>query len=250
MTLAILNLFTFILGILTLPGVSGGSDEHDGLEGVTSYHVAFGAVLLICFIVALAFCVQRDIPAPSWHQTIQFDPNIDTGFTSCSDGITIVNRTCVQRHRAGKRIADGAKWGAPLSRGKHVFEISWPREQRSSYATVGVGSGAAELLVQPAYALVGKDKLSWGFDIARRRHVHNARSASHLPGWLQKNRYIPDKFYMYVDCDNGNLGYGDDSDYWGAPVNIPRESFPVYPMVGCMCPDAQVTMTYKGSAIV
>ena len=52
---------------------------------------------------------------------------------------------------------------------------------------------------------------------------------------------------MYVDCDSGTVGFGSDVEYWGAPLNIPREHFPVYPMIGCCCPDATIKMIYRGS---
>ena len=54
---------------------------------------------------------------------------------------------------------------------------------------------------------------------------------------------------MYVDCDSGTLGFGSELEYWGAPFNISRHNFPVFAMVGCTCPNSQLTMIYRGSGM-
>ena len=51
-------------------------------------------------------------PVTPWVQTIQVDPQIDTGITGSSDGFTILSHNMVQRHRTGGWETDGAKWGA------------------------------------------------------------------------------------------------------------------------------------------
>lgn len=239
--------FPLLFGILLISGVSCSSTvEDDGLEGVNSYHVALGIVLLICLIAALALCGGNTVaaarPVPPWVQTIQIDPKIDTGITGSSDGFSIINPNCVHRHRTGGWETDGAKWGAPLSSGKHVFEIYWLSNHRSQYAQVGVGSDAAKMFCKPRDSLIGMDNQSWGLDIARRKLIHRGE----IKGTMPKTT-VPDKFYMYVDADSGTLGFGSEFEYWGAPFNIPRDRFPVYAMLGSMCHNAQITMIYRGS---
>ena len=207
--------------------------------------MVFVIFLLACFVALLAQCggrVEVARPAPPWILQLDTDPEIDKGIVGVSDGFTITSPTTVLRQRTGNFETDGAKWGAALDKGKHVFEINWPKDTRGLFATVGVGSSSADTFVKPRDSLVGKDRFSWGLDIARRKLVHRGQPTGNMPRGM-----VPDKFYMYVDCDSGTLGYGSDIEYWGAPHNIPREHFPVYPMLGCCCHNASITMIYRGS---
>lgn len=246
MSVSLSNLLPLFLGILLISGVSCSTVEDDGLEDVSNYHVILGVILLVCFIATLALCAGGQVaaarPAPPWVQTIQIDPNIDTGLTGCSDGFSIINPNCAHRHRTGRFETDGARWGAPLSKGKHVFEIHWPMGHRSQFASVGVGSDEAKMFIKPRESLIGCDRHSWGLDIARRKLIHRGAITGSMP-----RSVVPEKFYMYVDCDSSTLGFGSEFEYWGAPFNIPREHFPVYAMIGSMCHNAQVTVIYRGS---
>lgn len=204
-------------------------------------------MLLISLIAVVALCASGSVaagdPIPPWVMTIYPDPALDQGITGTSDGINAINNNCVHRHRKGNFETDGARWGAALSKGKHVFEIYWPAGARGTMATVGVGTENAPLFVKPKDSLVGCNKETWGFDITRRRVLHNGQ----MLGTLPRAGMVPDKFYMYVDCDGGTVGFGTDHAYWGAPLRVPRQSFPVYPMIGSMCPNSQITMIYRGS---
>ncbi|KAL4229169.1 SPRY domain-containing SOCS box protein 4 [Mactra antiquata] len=231
-----------------LQGAESVSSDGDSLGySGTEYQALGGVLLLISMIALVALCASGSVaagdPIPPWVYTISPDPSIDTGITGTSDGINAINNNCVHRHRKGHFETDGARWGAALSKGKHVFEIYWPMSQRGTMATVGVGNADAPLYVKPKDSLVGCNKMSWGFDITRRRLLHNGQ----MLGTMPRAGMVPDKFYMYVDCDGGTLGFGTDHAYWGAPINIPRQNFPVYPMIGSMCHNSQITMIYRGS---
>ncbi|XP_060559300.1 uncharacterized protein LOC132719538 isoform X1 [Ruditapes philippinarum] len=218
-------------------------------DTLTSNYESIGGVLLFLSLVALlALCLDTPVqpqgnPIPNWVMSIVPDPALDVGFTGTSDGINAINHNCVHRHRRGAFETDGAKWGAPLAKGKHVFEIYWPSRLRGTSATVGVGSDDAPLFVKPKDSLVGCNSFSWGLDIARKRLLHKGE----MLGTMPRGGVVPDKFYMYVDCDGGTLGFGTDHAYWGAPINIPRNKFPVYAMIGSVCENAQITMIYRGS---
>ncbi|WAR21067.1 SPSB2-like protein, partial [Mya arenaria] len=127
-------------------------------------------------------------PLPQWVYTVSPDPALDTGITGCSDGLNIINPNCVFRHRKGAFETDGAKWGAALSRGKHVFELYWPSGARGTTASVGVGSADAPLFVKPKDSLVGSNSYSWGLDIVRRRLIHKKQ----LLGTLPRTGMVPD----------------------------------------------------------
>lgn len=80
-----------------------------------------------------------------------------------------------------------------LQKGKHIFEINWPRVTRSTLATVGVGNEHAPLVVKPKASLVGCNKYSWGLDIARYKCLHRDQQITTMP----RNKLIPD---TWVEC--------------------------------------------------
>lgn len=228
------------------------SRAQDALDASMSQYEAISAVvLLISMIALLALCapgprggaVGQGNPSPVWIQSISPDPALDTGILGCSDGMNIINQNCVHRHRKGTFETDGARWGAPLSKGKHVFEIYWPTVGRGTHATAGVGTESAPMFVKPKDSLVGSNPKSWGLDIVRKKAVHNSQALTTCP----RAGLVPDKFYMYVDCDSGTVGFGTDFAYYGAPLRFPLDKLPVYAMVGCCQPNAQITMIYRGS---
>jgi len=234
-----------ILSVFLFKGVQCAVEETEQLA--TTYQVGGGILMLVCLIGLIALCMDSAVdpgqPLPAWVSTIQVDPALDKGYMGCSDGLNIINPNTVHRHRRGQWETDGARWGAPLSKGKHLFEIYWPSQMRGTMATVGVGSETAPLFVKPKDSLVGCNKQSWGLDIARRRLIHNGQ----LQGGMPKNGFVPDKFFMYVDCDSATVGFGSEISYWGAPLRISREAFPIYAMIGTMCEGSQVVMIYRGS---
>lgn len=234
--------------LCTLHGAACAATEETAAEdSITRYQALGGVLLLISLVALIALCADGGVapgnPIPTWTQFITPDPALDKGFTGSSDGINIINNNCVHRHRRGVFETDGARWGAALSKGKHVFEIYWPKSHRGTIATVGVGTEDAPLFVKPKDSLVGCNSNSWGLDIVKRKLFHKGQILGNMP----KAGFVPDKFYMFVDCDGGTLGFGTDHAYWGAPINIPRNKFPVYAMIGSMCENSQITMIYRGS---
>ena len=70
-----------------------------------------------------------------------------------------------------------------------MFEIHWPKKERGLFATVGVGSDNAELFCKPRDSLVGKDRFSFGLDIARRKLVTKGQATQGMPA----GGFVPEK---------------------------------------------------------
>lgn len=247
------KMFHWII-VTILACLAQGADSTASQEAILDvsfghFQVLGGVLLIIVLVALIALCIDEPVehmqPIPPWVYTVQLDPHIDTGFLGSSDGINIIDRNTVRRHRRGHFETDGAKWGAPLSKGKHVFEIYWPLFSRGTLATVGVGTENAPLFAKPRSSLVGGNRHSWGLDIARRRIMNCGTMAGQMP----RASTVPDKFFMYVDCDSGTVGFGSDFGYWGAPLIIPKSKMPVYAMIGTMCEGSQITMIYRGTAM-
>ena len=89
-----------------------------------------------------------------------------------------------------------------LSKGKHVFEIVWPQHHRGTHASVGVASDDCPLYCKPKDSLPGVNKVSWGYDIARKLIVHNAERVANMTTMGM----VPDKYVCfwetYIDIYN------------------------------------------------
>ncbi|XP_059140833.1 uncharacterized protein LOC131928737 [Physella acuta] len=140
-----------------------------------------------------------------------------------------------------------------MTAGKHVFQVYWPDEgNRGTCSCVGVGS-ADVLLKQPGrVSLVGDHSLSWGLDLTKRRSIHFKKMEQRL------HARVPEIFYMYVDLDGGNIGFGDDvvlhqksAEFYGQILtNIPKNSSrPLYVMVSSCNPGEQIHVYYRGTAV-
>ncbi|KAK3578326.1 hypothetical protein CHS0354_039033 [Potamilus streckersoni] len=232
-------------------GVFGESETNAENNTSLTSTLAISVIVLICLICAIFYCagtpiVHRD-PLPPWAHYIQPHPNlVSHGFNSVSDGLSITNPTTVVRHRNGSFETDGAKWSGGISGGKHVFEINWPENFRGTTATIGVGSINASLFLKPKGPLVGNDKLSRGLDISSKRVIHLGKPVKRCCG---SNGHIPQQFYMYVDADSGNVGFGSSFEFWGFPIiGIPKDLYPLYVMIGVSVQGSYVQVTYRGTA--
>ncbi|XP_052254779.1 protein gustavus-like [Dreissena polymorpha] len=203
-------------------------------------------MLIVAMAILVMLCaetVQPGDPMPPWVMTIQPDPALDAGIQGISDGLTVVDHNTVFRHRKGHFEADGAQWGCALSKGKHVFEITWPIRFRDACASVGVGTKEAPLFVKPRDSLVGCNRHSWGLDISKCKALHKGEILCTYP----RGKSVPIKFFMFVDCDSGSIAFGTDRVYWGSSISFPKTALPVYPMMGLIAQGAQVSMIYRGT---
>ncbi|CAL1536762.1 unnamed protein product, partial [Lymnaea stagnalis] len=111
--------------------------------------------------------------------------------------------------------------------GKHIFEIAFPVSQRGSHSSVGVGYKDAPLSYNSRVCLVGNNGISWGISLKRKESWHNKKGWRY-PQYLEQ---LPDRFYMYLDADNGILHFGSDQVYFGVAHSNIDMCQPVYPLV-------------------
>ncbi|XP_052264579.1 protein gustavus-like [Dreissena polymorpha] len=213
-----------------------------------SIQILGGVMLILAMVFLVMLCADDQVypedPLPTWVTLIHHDRAIDTGILGNSEGISVLDHNSLVRHRKGHFETDGAKWGAGLMRGKHVFEIYWPTDFRDACATVGIGTEEAPLHSKPRCSLIGASKHSWGLNIVKCRVFHNGEIQFVYP----REKRIPSRFFMYVDCDSQTLGFGTEVAFWGSKIRFPRTALPVYPMVGVVCEGAQISLIYRGSA--
>ncbi|XP_061178607.1 protein gustavus-like isoform X2 [Saccostrea echinata] len=183
--------------------------------------------------------------SPAWTRTVMFSQKYYTdGLLTVSKGFSKINNNTIVRTRTGNAVTDGAKWSRPFRRGKHVFEIVFPRQMRGKHASVGIGLKKAAVVSESNQTLVGSDEHSWGVDLVTKEVCHNKRRLGRFPGMLTN---FPDRFYMYVDMDIGSLLFGQEDKFFGAALTDEQLiGSVVYPMVSATQTGAAITVVYRG----
>ncbi|XP_067687001.1 SPRY domain-containing SOCS box protein 2-like [Haliotis asinina] len=191
----------------------------------------------------------QTLSRPPWTLTVTSDPELSIhGFAFAGQGITIVDSNTLERKRAKRPVTVGAKWSRGVSHGKHVYEVIWPEVHRGVSASVGVGTATAPLFINGKVTLVGMTEGSWGLDIAKKTMFHNSAPGRRCPP--NEEDVIPERFFMYVDMDRGELGFGSSSTFWGVMAeNIHYLNQPLYVMVGANVSRARLQVFYRGSAM-
>ncbi|XP_055996061.1 protein gustavus-like isoform X3 [Ostrea edulis] len=186
-----------------------------------------------------------DIDSPPWTQTVMFSQKYyRDGLLTLSKGFTKINNNTIVRTRTGNEVTDGAKWSRPFRRGKHVFEIVFPRQMRGKHAAVGIGLKKAAVVSESNKSLVGTDENSWGVDLVTKDVSHNKRKLGKFPGVLTS---FPDRFYMYIDMDVGSLLFGQEDKFFGAALTDEKLiGSVVYPMISATQTGATITVVYRG----
>lgn len=185
------------------------------------------------------------IESPSWTRTVMFSQRYYAdGLQTLSKGFTKINNNTIVRTRTGNGVSDGAKWSRPFRRGKHVFEIVFPRQMRGKHASVGIGLKKAALVSDCNKTLVGSDEHSWGVDLVTKEVCHNKQKIGKFPGILTS---LPDRFYMYIDMDVGSLLFGQEDKFFGVALTDEHlVGSVVYPMVSATQMGAAITVVYRG----
>jgi len=160
-----------------------------------------------------------------------------------SAGMQMMGPNTVVRTRKGKFDTDGAQWKQGFKEGKHIFEIVYPFEMRGDKCTVGVGTEDAPVFEKGKVSLVGNNAFSWGIDLRTRRSLHNKSMVKNYPS---TQKYLPDKFYMYLDVDSGTLMFASDFTFYGASHDNIKPGKALYPMVCSRMTGCTITMVYRG----
>ena len=131
--------------------------------------------------------------------------------------------------------------------GLHVFEITWPTQQRGTHAVVGVGTIDAPLHSVGYQSLIGNNDQTWGWDLGRNKAYHdsNAKPGMTYPQGLgpDKTFHVPDKFYMVLDMDEGTMSFIVDGHYLGTAHRGMRGK-KVYVVISAVWGHCEISMKY------
>ncbi|ESO09769.1 hypothetical protein HELRODRAFT_92073 [Helobdella robusta] len=141
------------------------------------------------------------------------------------------------------------------SQGLHYWEITWNQQQRGTHPIVGVATKDAPLHCPGYRNLIGSNKYSWGWDIAKHTIIHNSieKTLTFVNGIVERrrtnspcDRVIPDTFGMILDMDEGTLGFVIDKKYTGIAFGGLKGKT-LYPVVNTVWGHCEVQMRYIAS---
>ncbi|XP_023372824.1 SPRY domain-containing SOCS box protein 2 isoform X1 [Otolemur garnettii] len=166
----------------------------------------------------------------------------------CSENIEVKEGGLYFERRPVAQSTDGARGKRGYTRGLHVWEISWPPEQRGTHAVVGVATALAPLQADHYAALLGSNSESWGWDIGRGKlyHQNKGPGAPQYPVGPQGEQLdVPETLLVILDMEEGTLGYATGGTYLG-PAFRGLKGRTLYPAVSAVWGQCQVRIRYLG----
>jgi SPRY domain-containing SOCS box protein 1/4 len=222
------------------------------------------------------FLLDR-LPSVSCEEQRAFGWNL--GDRSPHMRVPVDNPLRVQRLPA-PNSTDGIRARQSLAHGLHIWEIRWARQQRGTYASIGVGTAKAELHSDSYSPLMGADEHSWGWDIGERglriKNVinvfmnlesnepvnpscnlclfsvarkcrHNGQEWDFPKGKAKRSRSVPDRLFCILDMHKGTLAFATQNEHLGIAFRG-LDGLQLFPMVSAVWGHAQIGIHYLGSA--
>lgn len=87
--------------------------------------------------------------------------------------------------------------------GRHVWEITWERDERGSFAVIGIATPQAPLQSLGYGPLVGSNDQSWGWNLSKKVAFHDGKESAYPANDM--SFFIPDTVYVILDMDNATL---------------------------------------------
>jgi len=134
--------------------------------------------------------------------------------------------------------------------GLHLWEVTWPIRQRGTHAVVGVATREAVLHCVGYQSLVGNTDHSWGWDLGRKKAYHNSTvngGTNYPPSITHHHQWtVPDRFFMVLDMDIGNLGFAFGDQFLGWSHTGIKTGERVFPIVSTVWGHCEVKLAYRG----
>jgi len=153
------------------------------------------------------------------------------------------DRLTFHRHPVAQST-DSIRGKIGYSSGLHIFELSWPLNQRGTHAVVGVATKDAPLHSPGYHFLSGSNANSWGWDIGRCQAYHCSDSIPGTPYPSPSSTFtVPEKFLMLLDMEVGTLSFMAGGKYLGVAHQGLRGKT-LYPMASSVWGHCEVTLRY------
>ena len=198
--------------------------------------------------------------APSWIsepliKTLQSD-RYHWMRDNIGSSISVVSSRCLRFSFALKEESnfEAAMCNKGHTKGKHVYAIMWPTDQKYSpeaHLSIGIGYSTLDLKKESYSGIVGGNRKSLGFCVTHNYLVfNNDVIMKHYPKSKPPDYCTPTLIYMYLDMDEGILSFGTDDEYWGVAFNFwnfkRNVKRPFHFMVGARGMVGKLMLFYKG----
>ena len=84
-----------------------------------------------------------------------------------------------------------------------MWEITWERDERGSFAVIGIATQKAPLQCLGYIPLVGSTAESWGWNLSKKVAFHNGKETAYPADY--PTFFVPDTVYVILDMDNRTL---------------------------------------------
>jgi len=151
------------------------------------------------------------------------------------------------RRQPVAQSTDSARTLQGYSSGLHMFQVTWPLNQRGTHSSVGVSTNRETLHSIGYSSLVGLTEESWGWDLGRLKAYHKscALAGSPYPETAPPDFEVLKTFFLVLDCDAGTLGFISDGKWLGVSHQGLQNKV-LYPTVSGVWGHCEVTLRYHG----
>ena len=170
----------------------------------------------------------------------------------CSENIFVETNGLTAHRTYARNNTDCIRGKVGFTKGLHVWEITWPSEQRGTHAYVGIATSDATLQCMGYQSLLGLDSNSWGFDINRGMTLHDSIIDTYPKKQNGRERKSFEKFKIkfetikvILDMDKGTLSFLANGQYFGEAFEG-LQNKTLYPIISTVWGRSEVKMEYLG----
>ncbi|XP_022801256.1 SPRY domain-containing SOCS box protein 4-like [Stylophora pistillata] len=141
--------------------------------------------------------IAEESSVPSEQIEHAWDPE------DCSPRFRVLSDRLTARRLPSPLTTDGIRGKKGYIGGRHVWEITWERDERGSYAVIGIAHPKAPLQCLGYLPLIGSNSESWGWNLSKNVTFHDGNASPYPvnnPGF-----FVPDTVYCILDMDNLTL---------------------------------------------
>ncbi|XP_020620243.1 uncharacterized protein LOC110057985 [Orbicella faveolata] len=164
----------------------------------------------------------------------------------CSPMFKVLSDRLTARRLPSPFTTDGIRGKKGYRQGRHVWEITWERDERGFHAVIGITLPQAPLQSLGYISLIGSNSESWGWNLSKKVSFHSGEESpypANNPGF-----FVPDTVYCILDMDNRTLSFATEDTHLGVAFrNLPRHPLePLCPCASAVYGNCDIKMKYLG----
>lgn len=184
--------------------------------------------------------IAEESSVPSEQIEHAWDPE------DCSPRFRVLSDRLTARRLPSPLTTDGIRGKKGYRQGRHVWEITWERDERGSHAVIGIALPQAPLQCLSYLPLIGSNSESWGWNLSKKVTFHDGQESAYPAN--NPRFFVPDTVYCILDMDNLTLSFATENAYLGVAFrNLPRHPLkPLCPCASAVYGNCDIKMRYMG----